>query len=77
VIHYCVANMPGAAPLTSTYAPGAATAPYISAIANHGLEAAMARDPGLATGLTIANGRIVRHAVAAPLPFAAAAALGD
>jgi alanine dehydrogenase len=77
VIHYCVANMPGAAPLTSTYALGAATAPYISAIANHGFEAAMARDPGLAAGLNIANGRIVHHAVAASLPFAAAAALGD
>ena len=42
VIHYCVANMPGAAPLTSTYALGAATAPYLLALANKGVEQAFA-----------------------------------
>src|SRR5579871_1052979 len=58
VIHYCVANMPGAAPLTSTYALSAATAPYISALANKGVDGAFADDPGLAQGLNIREGRI-------------------
>jgi alanine dehydrogenase len=69
VIHYCVANMPGAAPLTSTYALSAATAPYISALAAKGATAAMADDPGLAEGLNIQSGQVVYPAVAQALGF--------
>jgi len=65
VVHYCVANMPGAAPLTSTYALEAATAPYVRAIAGRGFDAAAAADPGLAAGLNVRAGRLVHPAVAA------------
>src|SRR5580692_13044340 len=58
IIHYCVANMPGAAPLTSTYALGAATAPYLAALANKGVEQALADDPGFAKGLNVQGGKI-------------------
>jgi alanine dehydrogenase len=67
VVHYCVANMPGAAPLTSTYALGAATTPYVLALADKGVERALADDPGFAAGLNVAGGRIVHPAVAASL----------
>ncbi len=67
VIHYCVANMPGAAPLTSTYALGAATAPYLLALANKGVDRALADDPGFAAGLNIKNGRITYAAVSEAL----------
>jgi alanine dehydrogenase len=63
VIHYCVANMPGAAPLTSTYALGAATAPYLLALANKGADQALADDAGLAEGLNVKAGRITYGAV--------------
>ncbi len=66
VIHYCVANMPGAAPLTSTYALSAATAPYISALAAKGLQA-LSDDPGFAEGLNISAGRVVHKAAAQSL----------
>ncbi len=74
VVHYCVANMPGAAPLTSTYALVASTTPYVLALADKGMEAAFAEDPGFAAGLNVAGGRIVHPAVAASqnLPPAAA-----
>ena len=65
VVHYCVANMPGAAPLTSTYALVASTTPYVLALADKGMERAFAEDPGFAAGLNIAGGRIVHPAVAA------------
>jgi alanine dehydrogenase len=64
IIHYCVANMPGAAPLTSTYALSAATAPYISALAGKGVDMAFADDPGLAQGLNVREGRITHKAAA-------------
>ncbi|HEY2481955.1 MAG TPA: alanine dehydrogenase [Caulobacteraceae bacterium] len=67
VIHYCVANMPGAAPLTSTYALSAATAPYISALAGKGVDGAFADDPGFAQGLNIRDGQITHKAVAQSL----------
>ena len=67
IIHYCVANMPGAAPLTSTYALNAATAPYVYALANKGVDAALAADPGFAQGLNIKAGKITYPAVAAAL----------
>jgi alanine dehydrogenase len=67
IVHYCVANMPGAAPYTSTYALNAVTAPYVSLIADMGTEAALARDAGLRAGLNVQNGRIMHAAVAAAL----------
>ncbi len=69
VIHYCVANMPGAAPLTSTYALSAATAPYISALAGKGVDQALADDPGFAEGLNVSGGKIVYGAVSQSLGF--------
>jgi alanine dehydrogenase len=63
VIHYCVANMPGAAPLTSTFALGAATAPYLLALANKGVDLALADDPGFAAGLNVKAGHITYPAV--------------
>jgi alanine dehydrogenase len=67
IVHYCVANMPGAAPYTSTYALNAVTAPYVSLIADMGTEAALAQDAGLRAGLNVQNGRIMHAAVAAAL----------
>ncbi|HVN00484.1 MAG TPA: alanine dehydrogenase [Caulobacteraceae bacterium] len=67
VVHYCVANMPGAAPLTSTYALAAATTPYVSALAARGVDRALAEDPGLAEGLNVMAGRIRHPAVAGAL----------
>jgi len=74
VVHYCVANMPGAAPLTSTYALGAATTPYVLALADKGVERAFAEDAGFAAGLNVAGGRVVHPAVAASLDLPLAAA---
>jgi alanine dehydrogenase len=64
VTHYCVANMPGAVPITSTYALTNATLPYALALADHGVDAALARDPGLALGLNVRGGEITYAAVA-------------
>src|SRR5690606_36793920 len=69
VVHYAVANMPGAAPLTSTYALSAATAPYILALADRGLDAALSADPGFAAGLNVKAGEVTHPAVAAALGF--------
>ncbi len=63
VIHYCVANMPGAAPLTSTYALNAVTAPFVSALANKGWKKALEDDAHLAGGLNVVGGEIVHPAV--------------
>jgi alanine dehydrogenase len=67
VIHYCVANMPGAVPRTSTFALTNATLPYVRAIADLGWEAAAKRDPGLAAGLNIHAGHVTHLAVAEAL----------
>jgi alanine dehydrogenase len=67
VVHYCVANMPGAAPLTSTYALAAATTPYVSALAGRGVDRALADDPGFAQGLNVMAGEIKHPAVATSL----------
>jgi alanine dehydrogenase len=67
VIHYCVANMPGAVARTSTIALGNATLPYVLKLAGQGAEAAMAADPHLAAGLNVAGGRITHPAVAEAL----------
>jgi alanine dehydrogenase len=70
VIHYCVANMPGAVPRTSTFALTNATLPYVRAIADLGWEAAAKRDPGLAAGLNIHAGHVTHLAVAEALKAA-------
>jgi alanine dehydrogenase len=67
VIHYCVANMPGAVPRTSTFALTNATLPYVRAIADHGWETALKKDAGLAAGLNVHAGKITHQAVAAAL----------
>jgi alanine dehydrogenase len=64
VTHYCVANMPGAVPITSTKALTNATLPYVEAIADHGLAEAVARDPELARGVNVLDGKITYEAVA-------------
>ena len=63
VIHYCVANMPGAVPLTSSHALNNATLPYGLALAAKGV-AACDDDPGLMAGLNVRDGRIVNEVVA-------------
>jgi alanine dehydrogenase len=64
VIHYCVANMPGGVPITSTKALTNATLPYVEAIAEHGLADAVARDKTLAKGVNVLEGRITYEPVA-------------
>jgi alanine dehydrogenase len=64
VTHYCVANMPGAVPITSTKALTNATLPYVEAIAEHGLREAVARDAALARGVNVLDGTITYEAVA-------------
>ena len=64
VIHYCVANMPGAVPISSTYALTNATLPYVVALADHGIAEAARRDPGLRLGIDVAGGRVTHKAVA-------------
>jgi alanine dehydrogenase len=68
VIHYCVANMPGAVPVTSAQALNNATLPFVLKLADHGL-AAFDRDKHLAAGLNVRDGRITHSAVAASLGF--------
>lgn len=63
-IFYCVANMPGAVPVASTYALTNATMPYTLALANFGWESAINKDPSLAKGLNISGGRVRYQAVA-------------
>lgn len=63
-IFYCVANMPGAVPVASTYALTNATLPYALSLANHGWEAAIALDPALAEGLNVHDGKVRYEAVA-------------
>jgi alanine dehydrogenase len=64
VIHYCVTNMPGAVPISSTYALTNATLPYVLALADHGVAEAMRRDPGLKLGVNVAGGNVTHPAVA-------------
>ena len=64
ILHYCVANMPGGVPVTSTKALTNATLPYVEAIADHGLARAVARDRSLARGVNVLEGKIVYEAVA-------------
>jgi len=67
VIHYCVANMPGAVARTSAFALNNATLPFILKLANLGAEAAMAEDPHLAAGLNVSGGKIRNEPVAEAL----------
>jgi len=64
VTHYCVANMPGAVPITSTKALTNATLPYVEAIADHGLREAVGRDRALARGVNVIDGKVTYEAVA-------------
>jgi alanine dehydrogenase len=63
-IFYCVANMPGAVPVASTYALTNATLPYALSLANHGWETAIAKDGALAKGLNVHAGKVCYEAVA-------------
>jgi alanine dehydrogenase len=64
VTHYCVTNMPGAVPVTSTFALTNATLPYVLALADHGVKGAIAREPGLRPGVNVAAGKVTHPAVA-------------
>ncbi|MGH2794847.1 MAG: alanine dehydrogenase, partial [Actinomycetota bacterium] len=64
VVHYCVGNMPGAVPHTSTYALTNATLPYALALARKGFEAAIREDPVLAKGVNVHEGRVTNRPVA-------------
>ena len=64
VVHYCVGNMPGAVPHTSTYALTNATLPYVSALADKGFERAIRDDPALALGVNVYKGSVVYAPVA-------------
>jgi alanine dehydrogenase len=64
ILHYCVANMPGGVPITSTKALTNATLPYVEGIADLGLPAAVARDRALALGVNVVDGKITYEAVA-------------
>ena len=68
ILHYCVANIPGAVPQTSTLALTNATLPYVIKLADRGWEKACEEDPGLELGLNIVEGKIVYPAVAEAFP---------
>ncbi len=67
VVHYCVTNMPGAVPRTSTYALNNATLPFVLALADKGWKRALAEDPHLRNGLNVARGKVTHPEVAAAL----------
>lgn len=69
VVHYCVTNMPGAVPRTSTYALTNATLPFVKALANLGWKEALMRDSHLANGLNIHSGQVNYEAVASALGY--------
>lgn len=64
ILHYCVANMPGAVPVTATRALTNATLPYVRLLATRGVHAALAEDPGFSRGLNVKNGEITYEPVA-------------
>ncbi len=64
VVHYCVPNIPGAVPRTSTHALSNATLPWVLQLANKGLATALRDNPALARGLNVTNGRVIHPAVA-------------
>jgi len=67
VVHYCVTNMPGAVPRTSTIGLSNATLPYGLMLADFGLQGAISRDPELATGINVINGKVTHPGVAEAL----------
>lgn len=67
VVHYCVANMPGAVPRTSTFALNNATLPFVLSLANLGYKEAMKRNNHLMNGLNVCQGKITHKAVAEAL----------
>jgi alanine dehydrogenase len=71
VVHYCVTNMPGAVPRTSTYALNNATLPHVLALADLGFRDALVRDPHLRAGLNIYAGQVTCSEVAAALGYTA------
>ena len=80
VVHYCVANMPGGVPRTSTFALNNATLPFTLALADKGYRQAMRDDPHLRNGLNVHRGAVTCHAVAEDLDYdyvPAADVLGD
>jgi alanine dehydrogenase len=64
ITHYCVANMPGAVPVTSTWALTNATMPYILKLADQGVHRALGSDPGFMLGLNVAGGKVTYEPVA-------------
>jgi alanine dehydrogenase len=70
VTHYCVANMPGAVPITSTYALTNATMPYVVGLAHQGVHQSVAKDPGFALGVNVAAGSVTSAPVAEALGVA-------
>jgi alanine dehydrogenase len=64
ITHYCVANMPGAVPVTSTWALTNATMPYVLKIADQGVQRALGSDPGFMLGLNVAGGQVTYQPVA-------------
>jgi alanine dehydrogenase len=73
ITHYCVTNMPGAVPITSTYALTNATLPYVLELAEKGVEGALESNEGLRTGLNVHDGEITHPAVAEALGLPASA----
>lgn len=71
VVHYCVTNMPGAVPRTSTFALNNATLPFVIALANKGFRKAILDDPHLANGVNVLHGKLTSEAVAKSLGIAA------
>src|SRR5437763_3393939 len=72
ITHYCVTNMPGAVPITSTFALTNATLPYVLALADLGVRDALEHAPGLRSGVNVAGGKVTHPAVAqgVGMPFA-------
>jgi alanine dehydrogenase len=64
ITHYCVTNMPGAVPITSTYALTNATMPYVVKLATEGVHRALGDDPGFMRGLNVAGGKLTSEPVA-------------
>jgi alanine dehydrogenase len=64
ITHYCVTNMPGAVPITSTYALTNATIPYVLHLASSGVEGAIGENPGLSLGVNVAGGKVTYAPVA-------------
>jgi len=75
VVHYCVANMPGAVPRTSTFALDSATRPFVLALADKGFPRALIEDVHLQNGLNVSRGKLTYRAVADALglPYTPAA----